>query len=117
MPNQPTQDKPNDELREILQKLDSTKTSDNPDGNPFLPGNLSVDEAWQLIKAQEERALLEVKLKQLRLLDEVSSIGKVELDNTMYHLMVSGIKDWCKLTGKTPDELEAVLQSNQERKQ
>lgn len=44
-------------IREILTKIDITKTPDNPNGNPFFAGGLSVDEALtqiqQLIKECE----------------------------------------------------------------
>lgn len=38
-------------LRKILNRVDNNKTIDNPDGNPFLPNNLSIDEALAKIKA------------------------------------------------------------------
>lgn len=57
-PNQDTQD----ELRRILKKIDQQKTESNPEGNPFFPGNLSVDEALELINSHTQRAVLEARI-------------------------------------------------------
>lgn len=37
-------------LRDIVNHVDALKTDEMPGGNPFWPGNLSVDEATQAIK-------------------------------------------------------------------
>lgn len=38
-------------VRRILRKVDTMKTADNPEGNPFMSGNLSVEEAIEAINA------------------------------------------------------------------
>lgn len=48
---------PNDEITRILTKVDTSKTENNPEGNPFIPGNLSVAEAREAI----QRLIVEVR--------------------------------------------------------
>lgn len=44
-------------IKEVLERVDRLKTPETPDGNPFMPGNLSVDEALATI----EQLVLETK--------------------------------------------------------
>lgn len=63
MTNTPTpqQDAVDAKLRQVLIKVDTAKTKDNPDGNPFIPGNLSVDEAVAALRT----LLIEAEIKAL----------------------------------------------------
>jgi len=65
----PTQAEDGD-LDEILQKVDSLKTDENPEGNPFLPGSLSIDEAKQRLLALKSTWQAEARRQMLAKLPE-----------------------------------------------
>ena len=49
-----------DELRKIVKRYDFLKTEDNPEGNPFHPHNLSLDETVEVLLNWHNKQVEEV---------------------------------------------------------
>lgn len=98
MTDYPSSQQKRDYIVKLLRKLDTLKTDDNPDGNPFHPGNMSVDEVADEIMLLREQEIAEARLQELKtflefeLLNENGRVAMLESLRTKPAPNTEGLK-------------------------